>query len=352
MRSMRHLPVGSGWLRWLLVIALTLFSPLLAAAVAAPEENLNIFSPAGKQAEGIRNLFYLVLAITGGIFVLVGGMLIYCIVRFREKGTPSAVEPPQVYGSLPLELAWTVAPALVVFVLFLVVVRYINEIRATEPQPNALHVTVIGHQWWWEYQYQDPASPGGKLIVANELHIPVNRPMHLNLQSVDVIHSFWVPRLAGKTDVVPNRTNFMWIQADEAGWFYGQCAEYCKGQHANMMIRVFAEEPAQFDRWLAEQRKPAANDPAAKTGRDLFLSLSCVNCHTVRGTPAIGTFGPDLTHLMSRQTLVTGVVANDPKELTAWVRDPQTIKPGCLMPDMHLTTNEVNEVVKYLLTLK
>jgi len=350
MRSMRHLVVH-GRLRWPLAAAFTLFGPLLAA-MAAPEENLNIFDPAGKQAEGIRDLFYLVLAITGGIFVLVEGMLVFCIFRFRRHGAPSAVEPPQVYGSRPIELAWTVAPALIVFVLFLVVIRYINEIRATERQPGALQVNVVGHQWWWEYQYIDAASPGGKLIVANELHVPIGRPIHLTLESVDVIHSFWVPRLAGKTDVVPNRINFMWIQADEKGWFYGQCAEYCKGQHANMMIRVFAEEPAQFDRWLAEQRKPAATDPAARAGRNLFLSLSCVNCHNVGGTPATGTFGPDLTHLMSRETLVTGVVANNEAELTSWVRDPQNIKPGCLMPDMHLTPGEVNQVVQYLLTLK
>jgi cytochrome c oxidase subunit II len=350
MPSGAHPSVRSGRLRWLLAVALALFSPLLAAAVAAPEENLNIFDPAGNQARGIRDLFYLVLAITGGIFVLVEGMLVFCIFRFRQHGPPSAVEPPQVYGSKPIELAWTVAPALIVFVLFLVVIRYINEIRATEVPPGALEVIVVGHQWWWEYQYIDPGSPGGKLITANELHIPINRPVHLTLQSVDVIHSFWVPRLAGKTDVVPARENYMWIQADEKGWFYGQCAEYCKGQHANMMIRVFAEDAADFDRWLVEQRKPAVADPAAR--RDLFLSLSCVNCHMVRGTPAKGTFGPDLTHLMSRKTLVTGVVANDAPELTAWVRDPQTIKPGCLMPDMHLTSNEVNEVVKYLLTLK
>jgi cytochrome c oxidase subunit 2 len=351
MRSVRHPSVRSGRLCWPLAVALALFGPLLAT-VAAPPENLNIFEPAGEQARGIRDLFLLVGAITGGIFVIVEGLIVYCIFRFRRHGPPSAIEPPQVYGSKPIEVAWTVAPALVVFVLFLVVIRYINEIRATEVPPGALHVNVVGHQWWWEYQYDDPAIPGGRLIAANELHIPINRPIHLTLESVDVIHSFWVPRLAGKTDVVPNRINYMWIQADEKGWFYGQCAEYCKGQHANMMIRVFAEEPAQFDRWLAGQRKPAVDDPSARAGRDLFLSLSCVNCHMVRGTSATGTFGPDLTHLMSRETLVTGVVANNRTELTDWVRDPQNIKPGCLMPDMHLTPGEVNEVVKYLLTLK
>lgn len=352
MRSVRQPPVRSGRLRWLLAVALALFSPLLAVAVAAPDENLNIFDPAGSQAKGIRDLFYLVLAITGGIFILVEGMLVFCIFRFRQLGKPSAVEPPQVYGSRPIELAWTVAPALIVFVLFLVVMRYINDIRATEEPPNALQVIVVGHQWWWEYQYVDAASPGGKLIIANELHIPVNRPVYLRLQSVDVIHSFWVPRLAGKTDVVPNRDNFMWIQADEEGTFLGQCAEYCKGQHANMMIRVVAQEQGQFDQWLAKQRERAVDDPAVRDGRDKFLSLSCVNCHRVRGTPAGGTFGPDLTHLMSRETLVTGVVLNNQRELTDWVRNPQTIKPGCLMPDMHLTNNEVNQVVQYLLTLK
>lgn len=345
----RRLPT---WLPFAAGVALVL--AFLTPVLAAPPENLNMFDAAGEQAASIRDLFYLVLAITGSIFVLVQGILLYSIFRFRDKGTPSEIEPPQVYGSKPIEIAWTVAPTLTVFVLFLVVMRYINDIRATEAKPDAMRVIVVGHQWWWEYQY-----PELGIITANELHIPAGRKVHLELQSVDVIHSFWVPRLAGKTDVVPNKINHMWIEADPKDMgakpevvYLGQCAEYCKGQHANMMIRVVAQPPDRFQEWVASQQKPAVDDPSVKAARDYFFSLNCQTCHVIKGTSAVGRFGPDLTHLMSRQTLLTGMVPNDRKELTAWVHRPDSLKPVCLMPDLHLTDAETKLVVDYLLTLK
>lgn len=326
--------------------------PSFLGATAGGSENLNVFDPASPPAFAIRGLFYLVLGITGVIFVLVEGMIVYSIVRFRRQND-STEEPPQIYGSKPIEVAWTVAPILIVFVLFLVTVRCVNDVRGQGEPKDALHVTVVGHQWWWEYWYTDfGPDPKQPLIVANELHIPVDRPVVLELKSADVIHSFWVPRLQGKTDVIPGRANRTWLQADRTGLFLGQCAEYCGSQHANMMLRVYVDTPEEFSTWLDNQKKPAVDEPRVRAERDFFLSQGCVECHVVRGTPARGTFGPDLTHLMSRDTLVTGVVANNQTTLRDWVADPQTIKPGCLMPDMHLTRSEVERMVAYLLTLK
>jgi cytochrome c oxidase subunit 2 len=184
------------------------------------------------------------------------------------------------------------------------------------------------------------------------LHVPVSSlakpaPAFLKLQSADVAHSFWVPQLAGKTDLIPNRTNTMWIDPRQEGTFLGNCAEYCGTQHANMLLRVTVQSDAEFNNWVAAEKAAAADLGAA-----VFLSLSCVNCHTVRGTSAAGTFGPDLSHVMSRATLGSGVIANTPETLRAWVKDPQTIKPGNLMPNMQLNARELDAVVSYLSSLK
>lgn len=320
---------------------------LLLATDAGPPENLSIFDPVSPPAFRIRDLLYLVLGVSAVIFVLVEGMLLYSIFRFRHRESDGVVEPPQIYGSKPIEIAWTLAPLLIVFVLFLVTVRSVAEVRPSEPPKGAMRVKVVGHQWWWEYEY-----PGLGFKTANELHVPIHTPIDCDLQSADVIHSFWIPRLAGKTDVVPNHPNRMWFQPLEANLYLGQCAEFCGTQHANMMIRVVAQAPEDFEKWVENQKKPAVNDPAVRTGRELFLSQACVNCHTVHGTSAAGTFGPDLTHLMSRDTLVTGMVPNNREELRNWVRNPDTIKPLSLMPNMHLTDRQVDSIVDYLLTLK
>ncbi|MBM4073302.1 MAG: cytochrome c oxidase subunit II [Planctomycetes bacterium] len=339
----------------LLLLLLALASPLRAA------ENLSIFDPVSPSGSAIRHVFVLVLAITGGIFVLVEGILIYSLVMFRRRGTPDGTEPPQVYGSLPIEIAWTVGPALVVFVLVLIMIRTELEVQVdpNRPPPGSrpLYVTVKGHQWWWEYIYERNDGKKLELITANELHVPASdaktpRPVYLTLLSVDVCHSFWVPRLAGKTDLIPGRTNHMWFQTDQPGTYLGQCAEYCGTQHANMLLRVIVDTPAAFERWLADEMKDAVDNPAVRKQRDVFLAQSCVNCHRIRGTPAKGTFGPDLTHLMSRETLASGMVPNTRANLRQWIRDPQKIKPGCLMPDMKLSENEVDQVLDYLLTLR
>src|SRR5262245_20510341 len=289
--------------------------------------NLSIFAPTSPPAESIRSLSVLVFVITGLIFLVVEGVLIYLIVRSRRRAPGDTAEPPQVYGSKPIEIAWTAAPALIVFVLTLVMTRSLWEVYVDPPKPAegspALYVTVIGHQWWWEYRYETYNGKRLDFITANELHVPaseegIDRPVYLTLKSADVCHSFWIPRLAGKTDLIPGRINSMWFQTDRAGLYVGQCAEYCGTQHANMLIRVVVESPSDFERWLENERKPAVEPPGADatrlaTGRSAFLAQSCVNCHRVRGTPAQGGYAPDLTHLMSRQTLASGMVENSPE---------------------------------------
>lgn len=323
---------------------------------------MNVFDPASSTALSIRDLFLLVVAISGLIFLAVGGMLAYCVVAFRQRGDSDSAEPPQIYGSKPIEVAWTVAPVLIVFILFLVVIRTVAQVRQDEPPPDAktLRVTVVGRQWWWEYRYQSYGDESLGFTAANEMHIPASdadekRPTFLDLQSEDVVHCYWVPRLAGKTDLLPGRTNRMWFQTKQAGLYLGQCAEYCGTQHANMIIRVIVDPPDKFAAWLAHERQPAVDDPTQSAGKKFFLGLNCVKCHTVRGTTAAGTAGPDLTHLKSRETLASGMVPNTRANLREWLRDPcgpDGIKPGCLMPDLQLDKRQLDLLVDYLETLK
>ena len=221
-------------------------------------------------------------------------------------------EPTQVYGSVQVELAWTVIPVLIVVVLFLASARVIGGVQNAAPPANAIEVIVIGHQYWWEYRY-----PALGIVTANELHMPVSDPAHptptfLTLLSADTDHSFWVPRLAGKTDLIPNHPNRMWIDPHETGLFLGQCAQYCGTQHAqDAAARLRADTREEFDRWVQQQQRSAQAGSNARDGQKIFESTACVNCHTVRGTPAIGRFGPDLTHLMSRETIAAGAAPNN-----------------------------------------
>ena len=311
----------------------------------------NIFEPLASPAAAEKNIALFTLAITGAILVAVGGLIAFTIWRFRRRpGDDTNQEPAQVYGSNQIEVAWTVIPILIVFVLIGVSARVIASVQNASPPKSMLKVKVIGHQWWWGVEYPDYG-----IVTANEIHVPVakgqNTATYLQLQSLDVIHSFWVPQLAGKTDLVPNRTNYMWIDPQQPGVYVGNCAEYCGTQHANMLLRVIAQPQTEFDQWAAAQQKAATANSQVAQGKAVFESLSCVNCHMVRGTPAIGKFGPDLTHLMSRQTLAAGVLTNTKKHLLAWVNDPQEAKPGSLMPSLKLTDKELDQVVSYLESL-
>lgn len=324
-------------------------------------QNLSIFDPASPSALSIYNLAILAFAVTGLIFLIVEGVLLYSVWRFRHPADAKTTdEPPQVYGSMPIEVAWTAAPTMIVFFLVLVTTRTLWEVEVKPPEPkagdNALFVTVIGHQWWWEYVYETYDGEKLGFITANELHIPVSdataRRTYLTLKSADVCHSFWIPRLAGKVDLIPGRDNLILLETKEPGLHQGQCAEYCGAQHANMLLRVVAHPPDEFAAWLGHEAQPAVEDTAAAEGKAAFLAQSCINCHAVRGTVARGTYAPDLTHLMSRETLASGMIKNTPENLRHWVHDPQDIKPGCLMPAFGLDEHELNLVVEYLQTLK
>lgn len=325
-------------------------------------QSLSIFDPASPSALSIYNLAILAIAITGLIFLVVEGVLLYSVWRFRHPAdAPASGEPPQVYGSMPIEVAWTAAPTMIVFFLVLVTTRTLWEVDVKVPKPaagdNALFVTVIGHQWWWEYVYETYNGETLGFNTANELHIPtsdaaVSRPTYLKLKSADVCHSFWIPRLAGKVDLIPGRDNSILLETKEAGLHQGQCAEYCGAQHANMLLRVVAHPPDEFAAWLQHEAQPAVEDAAVAAGKAAFLAQSCINCHAARGTAARGTYAPDLTHLMSRETLASGMIKNTPENLRDWVHDPQNVKPGCLMPAFGLDQHELDLVIEYLLTLK
>jgi cytochrome c oxidase subunit 2 len=348
MPAARRLPRrGVRW--WAALVALLVAQ---AASAVDPPVITSIFDPVSPPAAEIYNLSILVLGICAGIFVVVAGLMVYCIAAFRRRAGDDDSEPPQVYGSNPIELAWTVLPLLIVSVLFLVTTRTLLAIQKAPPPPGTLQVTVIGHQWWWEFRYPDLG-----VVTANELHVPVSdardrRPTYLRLESADVVHSFWLPQLNGKTDVIPNRVNNMWIEPLRAGVYLGQCAEYCGTQHANMLLRVIAHPPAEFDAWVASQRASAVVEASAAAGQALFQSVACINCHRVGGTVADGVFGPDLTHLMSRATIGAGAATNTPANLRAWLNNPDQLKPGVLMPAMKLSDAEIDQVVAYLATLK
>jgi cytochrome c oxidase subunit 2 len=313
----------------------------------------NIFGPESTHAWVIYKYTLLVFAITGAIFVVVAGLLTYAIVRYRQRKGDDTTEPPQVYGSEQVEIAWTVIPVIIVIVLVLTTARTIHEIQDAPRPPGALEVTAIGRQWWWEFRY-----PSLGIVTANELHIPVSdprdpTPTFLRLLSADVAHSFWVPRLAGKTDLIPNRANQMWMDPSQPGLYLGQCAEYCGTQHAKMLLRVYVHTREDFARWVADQKAPATIAAAdVASGKRVFETTACLNCHAVAGTAANGRFGPDLTHLMSRDTLAAGAVKNTAENLKLWVKEPNALKPGSLMPPMHLPEEELDALVRYLVTLK
>lgn len=315
----------------------------------------DMFQPLSRPAEMIHVTAVLVLVISAAIFVVVTGLLVYIVLKFRRPESDDGTEPPQIYGSTNIELAWTVIPILITVVLVLVTSRTIGEIQNMKMPENALKVRIVGHQWWWEAHYPDLG-----IITANEIHVPLSdrdpakaRPTHLTLQSADVIHSFWVPQLAGKTDLIPNKDNESWIDPYEVGVYFGNCAEYCGTQHANMLLRVIVHTPEEFEKWVEQQKAPTAlQTPEETEGHRIFFANSCVNCHKVSDSVAVGVFGPDLTKLMSRQTIGAGVAPLNKETLWTWVRDPQILKPGCYMPDMKLTEKEVDAVVAYLQTLK
>ncbi len=329
---------------------------LPVAALADPSDRpfspTNIFAPVSTPAHSIFGLSLFVLAVTAAIFVIVFSLLAYCVVRFGKPADDDGREPPQVYGSNQVELAWTVIPVLITIVLFLATARVIASIQKAAQPANAIQVTAIGHQFWWEYRY-----PGLNVVTANELHLPVSDPAHptptfITLLSADTDHSFWVPRLAGKTDLIPNHPNSMWFDPQQIGLYLGQCAQYCGTQHAKMLLRVYVQSGDEFNRWIEEQSQPVHASAAVSEGQRIFETTACINCHAVAGTAADGRFGPDLTHLMSRDTIASGAAPNTPENLRLWIQNPDAIKPASKMPAMGLSAHELDAVTAYLATLR
>jgi cytochrome c oxidase subunit 2 len=253
----------------------------------------------------------------------------------------------QIHGSTRLEVGWTLIPALILLAIAVPTIATIFKL-ARKPA-NALNVTVTAHQWWWQYDY-----PELGVRTINELHMPRGRPVELTLVGADVIHSFWIPKLGGKTDVVPGRQNHMNLVGEEVGTYLGQCTEYCGLSHANMRMRAIVQTPADFQAWVDAQRQPAAPAPAdgpAAQGANLFTTKGCAGCHTVRGV-SNGEVGPDLTHVYSRKSFAGSMFEMSPANLSTWLRDPPGVKPGSKMPNLNLSSEEVTNLVAYLQTLK
>lgn len=305
--------------------------------------NISIFNPTSPQAQVIADLFFAVLAICGVILAVVTVLVVASLLRSRRL--PDTEEPPQIFGHKHLEILWTVIPCLILVWIFALTVR---AMRITDPAESVKpDVTVIGHQWWWEVRYGDSAA-----WTANEIHIPVEKKLAVQLEAADVIHDFWAPQLGRKKDMVPGMTNYIWLQADKEGTYLGACAEYCGSQHAWMRFFVMAESPGKFAAWLENQARPARSGSGGEPGRQWFEQMTCANCHPLRGVATRANAGPDLTHLASRRTLAGGVLQNTPAELARWLANPQIIKPSCKMPNLHLSTNQVDEMVNYFKELQ
>jgi cytochrome c oxidase subunit 2 len=301
-------------------------------------------------AEAIGSLAWIVAAIAFVIFIGVEGALLWAAWRYRASR--SSGPAPQRYGHRTLEIVWTAAPIVVLAVVAVLMLQTMSEIGVSTPGegPASMRIVARGYQWWWEFRYPREA---GDVIAANELHIPVGTPVELALESADVIHSFWVPELNGKTDLVPGRTNRMRLYAARAGTYQGQCAEFCGVEHAWMRILVVAEPMADFERWLDGQASSRiAPTGAAADGERVFAAQLCTSCHTIRGSGAVGLAGPDLTHVGGRRTIAAGVLKNTPENMRAWIADPQRYKPGSFMAQLTLSAGELDALVAYLESLE
>lgn len=391
-------------------------SVLLLAACGMTEAPQTTFVPQGSGADEVLKLFKPVFWVAVGVFVIVEGLLIFSVIRYRRK--PQDGIPLQIHGNTPIEIAWTVLPAIIVVGIATLTFR--TQAILAQPEPNPLRIEVIGHQWWWEFRY-----PELGVVTANEVHLPANRGIEFSLESEDVIHSFWIPRLSGKTDVIPGHTNFLAFRTYDpiSVPVRGQCAEFCGGTHAMMGLWAIVQSPEDFDAWVAEQQQaavvpagveqappppgaavgatveaaaeatpstanpgptsvvsepeidtaatvePTANapvaggDPAAQPaslevqGYQLFQQKGCIGCHAITGYPgAVSRIGPDLTHIGGRNTLVSGWLENTPENMRRWLRNPNEVKPENLMGSViklgTLKPDEIEALSAYLFSLK
>ena len=319
----------------------------------APQD---IFAPAGPQAEQLLDLWWVMVGLCSLVFVLVLGAFLWALWRAPRA---TAATPPDL-SSLHLSergarIAVSVAVALsAAGLVFLMLASFMTDRALARLAPPELQVDVTGHQWWWQLEYDDPVDPSKNFGTANELHVPVGKTVLLRLRADDVIHSFWVPNLAGKKDLIPGRVSTLIFSVEKPGAYRGQCAEFCGLQHAKMAFLVIAEPPDQYEAWAAAQRKSAPEPRTAqeKRGQQLFVGGRCAMCHAIQGTPANGRHAPDLTHLASRQTLAAGMLPNTVGHLAGWILDPQGIKPGVNMPANPLPPDDLYALLAYLGTLK
>jgi cytochrome c oxidase subunit 2 len=318
-----------------------------ACAAHAPQDYLK---PEGSEAIKANNLFRPVFWIAAAIFFLVEGAIVFAVVKFRDR--PGREEPKQIHGNSRLEFTWTLIPALILAGVAIPTVLTIFSVAA-KPGPNQTRIHVTAHQWWWQYDYEG-VRPA--VVTANEMVVPVNKAVYLKLDSADVIHSFWVPKLAGKQDVVPGRTNTLEFTPYHTGEYYGQCTEYCSLSHANMRLRVIVKSQSDYDAWVRAQQappeKPSASD--AVQGQQIFMSNVCITCHTIAGTDANGKLGPDLTHFASRGTFAGSMFDNTPANVDLWINKTRDVKPGVIMPKFEgvLTPDQIRLIVAYLESLK
>lgn len=308
--------------------------------------------PAGPQAAHIDALWSLLFWICTGVFAVVMAALVLAVIKHHPA--PDTKGLPEDSRRGIVRVVYVAAGLTVVLLAWIMGATLVAEARInTLSADNPLTIQVTGKQWWWSITYEDAVS-SRFVVTANEIHIPVGRPVHLRLFSADVIHSFWVPRLHGKRDMIPGRENSLWLQADEAGVYEGQCAEFCGHQHAHMRLLVVAQPEDEFESWLEAQRRPA-HEPRTelqRRGQEVFLGSTCVMCHTVRGTRAMSRAGPDLTHFGSRRTLAAGARPNSRGHLAGWILDPQGIKPGNHMPPHALASEDLHALLDYLESLR
>jgi len=305
----------------------------------------SVLQPGTREASDILSSFSIVLGVAAFIFLVVAGLAVFAAIRFRRgKGR----EPKQYSENFRLEVLWTAIPLLIVAGLFVVAVRVMSQVNppVLGKKPD---LTVVAHQWWWELHY-----PQSGVTAANEIHLPTGEHLLLRFKSADVIHGFWVPSLGQKIDIIPDHPNSMWLTITRPGLYLGTCNSFCGMGHANMRIRVFAQSPKDFSAWLAHQQKPAAPPTAADAakGAEVFKEKNCVDCHSIAGLMTRGRVAPDLTHVGSRTTLAAGTVPNTPENLTQWLKNPQTVKKGVLMPDIGLSSDQIKHLTAYLEGLK
>lgn len=344
----------------LLVIALL---PILAAC-SSTDNPLTTFSPKSDVANDIQDLYKLIFWIATAVFIIVETALLYAVIKFRRR--PNDEMPKQIHGNTAMELTWTIIPALILIAIAIPTWNTIFKI-AVIPD-DAYMINIVGHQWWWEATYPGIVDgkevPGEGPVTANEIHVPLDRTIGFTLETADVLHSFWIPQLFGKQDLVPGRVNTLWFTPEVEGRFLGQCVEFCGISHANMRLEMIVDSPEDFAAWTKglDSPPPAATAGLVSTGFDLFASKGCVACHTISGrNDAVGVIGPNLSLFGSRLTLASATLANTTENLTAWLHDPEEIKPGNIMsrsapiytnPDLALTSGEIDALVAYLQSLK